>query len=171
MGSQVVDAYATHLPVLKAIGAHLPIERVLEFGAGKYSTLTFLDTAIYPDLTSIVTVETDGHWRRIAYEWQVDEPRLLVTPNTGDAWAVWTSVDLIFIDDGHADIQRIATIEIISKTRPSALVVIHDFEHLPYQQAADFDHCWIYDRESPCTALLWNGDRPDLEEFCRVYLA
>ena len=56
------DPYATHLPVLREIGAMRPIRRVLEFGAGMYSTPLFLDRTAYPDLEVLVSVEDDWEW-------------------------------------------------------------------------------------------------------------
>src|SRR5439155_25567212 len=43
--------YATHLPILVGLSQSLKVKRVLELGSGMYSTLTFLDSNLFPELT------------------------------------------------------------------------------------------------------------------------
>src|SRR4051794_36469667 len=54
--------YATHLPVLIALGGYLPIRRVLELGSGLYSTPAFLDRGAFPYLELLLSIEHDREW-------------------------------------------------------------------------------------------------------------
>lgn len=160
----MADAYASHLPMLTALGAWLPVRRALELGGGRYSTLTLLDRARYPHLEKLVTVETDAGWR----EWlraNVDDARW----ELADSIPPWIGeYDLVFIDDGHSLDERVASIEAVSAAWPCAAVVIHDFEQTAYQRAADFDWLEVYTGRLPWTALAWNGERAELEELCHA---
>src|ERR1044071_885749 len=42
--------YATHIPILIGLARLREIRRVLEFGCGRYSTLTFLKASAFPHL-------------------------------------------------------------------------------------------------------------------------
>lgn len=124
-----MNPYASHLPVLRAIGSTMPIRRVLEFGGGEYSTPEFLDRNSFPVLERLVTVERDDVWReRLA---AIKDVRLTLRKE----WEDPHGYDLIFIDDGQNTAERVRTIEAVAKAKPPGLVVIHDAEIAEYQEA------------------------------------
>jgi hypothetical protein len=153
------DPYASHLPVLRLLGEVLPVKSVLELGAGKYSTPTFLDRSIYPGLQDLFSVEPVKEWReKVASVVKLD-PRHRVIED-------WTEIDpdafdLIFVDSGQTAAERVADIERIAHTvRP---VVIHDFEVHDYQGWFDIE--FVYDQVTPWTAVCWNGKLYDRREL------
>jgi len=56
--------YGTHVPVLRALGRFMGegAKRVVEYGAGNFSTMTFLDTDHFPNVVSVLSYESDSHW-------------------------------------------------------------------------------------------------------------
>ena len=88
------DAYASHLPVLTALINTDKPKRVLEFGAGLYSTPLFLEKCEY-----VVSVEKNADWfQRIAIEYP--NANLVTEPPS------IAGFDLIFIDDGQDSAER-----------------------------------------------------------------
>jgi hypothetical protein len=161
-----VNEYGTHLPVLEAIGRSLPIRWVLEFGGGQFSTLRFLDRTKYPILSGLVSVENIPLWRRMIRD-ETDDKRLQVIERyEGDC----DGFDLVLIDDGQNAQDRIKTIENVISLSPDCPVVIHEWNNVAYQEAVSdsFENVRVYNDAFPYTALLWNGDRPELEELCRI---
>src|ERR1700751_4542769 len=73
-----VSDYATHVPILVGVGCTLRIVKVLEFGAGFYSTLTFLNRSAFPDVTSVYSIESDSEWTSRVYEAAKNDPRLRI---------------------------------------------------------------------------------------------
>lgn len=151
------DIYASHLPYLKTLGRE--VTSVLEFGLGRYSTPLFLDRAVFPKLERMISIETDAAWLRNAHV--PSDHRLLVAMWPPDVLLKTTidpdDFDLVFVDNGGEDL-RIATIEwLASLDLRHADVVIHDFEHEPYQRAAaPFQYKYVYKERSPWTAKCWN---------------
>ncbi len=154
---------ATHLPILIGLGRLLPIRSVLEFGAGSFSTLTFLDHGLFPHLERILSFETDPDWKR-RVEAQVggdkrltlelidpDVPRIAATCDYG-------AFDLVFVDNGPFRAETIK--EVTAHAREWKLAVIHDFENLPYQLAASAAKTrFCFDAYCPHTAVFWNEGR------------
>lgn len=161
--------YATHLALLRAIGRVLNPRHVLEFGAGYFSTGVFLDRDCYPVLITLDSIEQQETWRE-TIRGMFKDKRLFLSPRRPDT--PLDNYDLIFIDDGQSAIERVETIKQVVQARPPCPVIIHDFENPVYRHAADFDWVLEYDRETPHTALLWNGDAVSEEqkEAIRDYL-
>lgn len=158
------DPYATHLPVLRALGRQFSIRRVLEFGAGLYSTGEFLNRGSFPHLEQLVSIEEDASWRH-RLQHIIDDQRwdCPAVPPMDALLSGAGAFDLIFIDDGLKVSERVLTIRAVTAARLPCVVVIHDFEQMAYQQAAVFDHEHIFTYAVPWTAVLWNGShRPDL---------
>ncbi len=88
----------SHQPALRALARFMPIRSVIEFGAGVFSTHLFLDPEAFPDLASLVTLESEERWIN---EVTVDDDRheTIHTPTgnfaaaTADMWA-----DFVFLD-------------------------------------------------------------------------
>ena len=161
---------ASHLPVLLAVGTILPIRRVLEFGSGSFSTLAFLDRGIFPDVEQVVSFETDGEWKDRVVEQANGDKRLdirLIGSEVHQTAATcdFAGYDLVFVDNGPTGDERVATIkEVANRCHDSNLVMVHDFENLPYQQAASlFPHRFCFDSHCPHTGVLWKGERVDRE--------
>ena len=161
------EAFATHVPILAGLAARFRVERVLELGAGSFSTAVFLDSAVFPSLAHLDSIETDTEWARIVAERAGGDPRLtLRTTDEPVAQLVraldLTGYDLILVDDSASLHQRRATVEAVAATvPPGPLVVIHDFEVDAYREAsAVMDHRVVFRRFTPQTAVAWQGD-PD----------
>jgi len=54
--------HGTHVPVLRYISKKVLCKTVIEFGAGAFSTSTFLDDCYFKDLLSLNSYESSGDW-------------------------------------------------------------------------------------------------------------
>jgi predicted O-methyltransferase YrrM len=145
----ISDPYASHLHVLRRLGKGA--RWVLELGGGLYSTPLFLDRHVFPDLERLVTVEPDATWVAKLPK----DDRLCVWPTAIPVYAFMErKYDLVFVDSAPeaTRIKDIGWLTFVSDQR----VVIHDFEHEPYRQAAKFDHIEIDKTLTPWTAVCWN---------------
>lgn len=150
MRTPLGDPYASHLPVVHALGRILKPRRVLEFGGGPYSTLALLDSS---GLEQLVTVETDPGWRM----WLegLNRRQLLVVDALHD-WYL-DSYDLILIDNGPDADHRRDTIRWIAGQRPPCPVVIHDYEVYRPLAAQAFEHEVAFSLRLPHTGIVWFG--------------
>lgn len=165
--------YNTHLPVLYGLGAALSARQVVELGSGIYSTSTFLNREVYPDVDRVLSIEDSPQWARAIHE-ACPDTRLIIThvprgpghllPYVEDM----RTADLLFIDDTGRR-QRTETIQFVSELRVPGVVVIHDFRHTEYVAAAAFSYVQITPFD---TAICWNGKRNEaimaLQEQWRV---
>lgn len=62
MPNDVDSQYSSHLPVLREFGQRADIKRVVEWGAGPFSTPAFMDPAIFPNLVSLLSIESEPMW-------------------------------------------------------------------------------------------------------------
>ena len=71
---------------------------------------------------------------------------------------MFDGIDLVFVDDSDTAPERVMTIERIAHhTKPSNVVVIHDFETLAYQRASlSFKNRFAITGLLPNTGILWN---------------
>lgn len=163
------DPYATHLPVLRQLAHALQIEHVLELGAGPYSTPEFLDRTAFPHLKMLVSVEPNSVWRDRVQQVVGSDRRLILTSMPIESVLLdLDCYDLIFIDNGDVEADRIPVIKAITAAKPDALVVIHDFEREAYRDAAlGFTHCFVCNAVQPHTAVLSNGDRAAFRLLCK----
>lgn len=119
------SAYKSHLTVLAGVLEDEVPARVLEYGAGIYSTPLFLRSSVVKQL---VSVEPDADWRhRIVTDYGNDRLHILangdIDPN---------DFDLVFIDNGQDEAEplgaeRIATLKTVLSV-PHPTVVVHDAE-------------------------------------------
>lgn len=158
------NAYATHLPVLIGLAALRPIRRVLEFGCGHYSTKTFLQRAVFPDLKELQSVENDPAWGETMREATGDDPRSTVTVVSGamsDAVRRFDleAFDLILVDDSTNAEDRAATIRALSSLHPlNPWLVIHDYEVEEYRAASSgFEQRFAFKAYNPHTGLISNS--------------
>jgi hypothetical protein len=163
------NSYATNVPVLIGLSRLLKIERVLEFGCGQYSTLTFLNRSAFPYLTKLQSFETDGEWlEKIAQSTKGDSRIQLTLVDTSMSSAAHktelASYDLIFLDDSTSADERAATIrQIAGKNSAVNLAVIHDYEIKAYRHAASgFRNSFRFDSLNPNTGVVWN--KPSIDK-------
>lgn len=158
-----INDYATHLPVLIGIGRRRRITAVLELGCGHYSTRTFLNQKVFPDLNVLDSYETDDSWAT-ALEDVTNDCRAKIHLVPAPVADVIESIDLhtydlIFVDDSTSEQDRVATILALSQRKPpDSLVVIHDFEVQSYFDAArPFRHRYAIKSFNPETGVLWQN--------------
>ena len=157
------NPYLTHIPILMAAGRWWRIRRVLELGCGEFSTKLFLDMRCFPDLQQLDSYENDPAWAERIREQFGANPRLRLHLVEGlVAKAVEgvdiESFDLILIDDSSSGRERCDTIGAVAAAKPQrAIVIIHDFEFLPYRQAAGlFRHRYRFTGMNPNIGIAWN---------------
>lgn len=158
------DPYASHLLILKALSAFLPMRRVLEFGAGEHSTSFFLSLA---GLEELVSVETDPFW--IDSVVTKDKRHTLTQerrPSEG--------FDFVFIDDGASELEapeqqrsvahRVETIRYVL-SKPYPVVAIHDAE-VYGQTIREFSpEATFICLDKPHTAIVWPEGQKQTHEL------
>lgn len=155
--------YATHVPVLVGLSQVLRVQRVLELGAGQYSTLTFLDTNLFPELTRLDTFDTDTSWATQVLEWTKGDPRVTVRLTPDPMHQVVRGIDLsdydlVFIDDSTTVRERAATIKCVAESQTVKLAVIHDFEIPEYRRSCKtFRNRYEIRGLNPSTGVAWNS--------------
>jgi hypothetical protein len=156
--------YATHVPILIGIGGSLRIAKILEFGAGFYSTLTFLNRTAFPDVTSVCTIESDPNWISKVCAAAKDDPRLSIRHVPEPVESTLAEIDLadydlVLIDSSTVAERRAALIrQLAGRSTGKSLVVIHDFEIDLYRRAAKgFVNRVDYSAFNPGTGVLWNA--------------
>lgn len=161
---RAANAHATHVPVLVGLARLLNVERVVEYGCGEYSTLTFLNRSAFPGLVKLLSLENDAEWfARMAGRVSVD-PRAEMRSVDGPMSLAASGVeiggyDLVFLDDSNTVAERAATIrEVTAKPADATVVVIHDYEMAEYQRAVSgFTNRYGFDCLNPNTGVLWNN--------------
>jgi len=161
---RAANDYATHVPILIGVARMREIKNVLEFGCGRYSTLTFLNRAAFPHLERLHSVENDIAWGETVNEmakhderWSLSLVSGHIAPSIADLDL--ESFDLIFIDDSKTSEERVATICAVAQKQPQRpLIAIHDFEVGEYQQAATaFRQRYKFRAYTPKTGLISNN--------------
>jgi hypothetical protein len=157
--------YATHVPILVGIASAFRVVKILEFGSGLYSTLTFLNRFVCPDVRDVDSIETDPQWfSKICIAASGDSRlrmHLVEEPIEGalEKFAL-DDYDLILVDSS-TDAKRRASLlyELARRRSLNALVAIHDFEVGLYRAAAqpfrNRVECAAY---NPSTGILWQSD-------------
>ncbi len=112
--------YATHVPILVGIGCSLKIAKILEFGAGFYSTLTFLNRSVFPDVTSVSTIESNSDWISKVYVAAKDDPRLRMRHVPEPIESILSELDLaeydlVLVDSSTEAARRAALIRKVSR--------------------------------------------------------
>lgn len=145
--------HATHLPILIGLGMVYPIKRVLEYGAGFFSTPLFLSSVVFPKVELVVSVEPDLEWiRRIQEKTELDN-RLFFQADDLDIEP--GHFDMVLIDNSPAEF-RAETIRKIVRSVPG-LVVVHDSEYPPYKkEITDFVYRFDYSTFNPETSICCN---------------
>jgi hypothetical protein len=153
----------THIPVLISIGRLFPeIKRVMEYGSGECSTLTFLNRDIFPNLESLVSTENQAEWAEDTRRRVGDDPRwtLILDDETDPI----NDVDLIFVDSLTGE-SRVRTLNKILAMGFQGIIVCHDSQE-PYYNAAlpKFPYRYNFPQFWPNTAIVSTVHIPKLEE-------
>jgi hypothetical protein len=166
---RAANPYATHVPVLIGLSRLLNVRRVVEYGCGQYSTLTFLNRLAFPRLVELRSLENDAEWFEKMAKDVGNDPRAEMIWVNGPMSSVVPSVemggcDLVFLDDSANADERAATIQsVAAKRMHSTVVVIHDYETLEYRRAARaFTNRFNFNSLNPNTGVLWNNAPVDL---------
>ena len=160
---RALNDYATHIPILIGLARLREIRNVLEFGCGRYSTLTFLNRSAFPRLERLHSIENDDVWASTIEEAAKDDPRWTLQRVNGEVSETIAnldleSFDLILIDDAKTSAQRAATMRAVGRRQPQhPWIVIHDFEVEEYRRAASgFKHSHRFRAYNPETGIVGN---------------
>lgn len=159
--------YATHIPVLVGVAAACRPQRVVEFGSGDFSTITFLDQTVFPSVLRVDSYENNRDWMqrmkvklagnpRAAYHFFAGRMRDAVSR------ADLAAADLILIDDSASGWERAHTIKELARVRPERpITIVHDYD-LPAIRVAcrRFEHRFAFTTFTPQSCAAWNGN-PD----------
>jgi hypothetical protein len=159
--------YATHIPVLVGVAAAIKPRRLIEFGCGTFSTLSFLDDVAFPSIEVVDSYENNKEWfEQISRELPPNSPiRLHLV--IGDMYrtidgASTPDASMIFVDDSPSAEERVQTVQGIARccgTEP--VVVLHDYNLWRLRLAArNFQNRLSFDAFNPQCGVLWNG-RPE----------
>jgi len=162
---KIKKLYSSHMPILIGLGRIMAPRRVLELGSGTISTPAFLDPVLFPSLECLDSVEDDPDWgetvsRHIGPHQKLRLHQVASVPE----WAATADLsvyDLVFIDDSRTIELREQTIRhVLGRVSPETVVVIHDFEMPPYQDAvpAGFERI-AFSSFHPMTGVVWRGAR------------
>jgi predicted O-methyltransferase YrrM len=158
------NPYATHLPILIGLAKVMKVTQVIEFGSGTYSTLTFLNRNYFPDLASMSSYENDPIWADEVNKGIGADPRCTLHTIEGPMYVAAAKVnldaaDLIFIDDSTSADERAQTIKhAVSTYKGNGIIVIHDFEVPPYQDAAaSAPYAFRFAIYTPNTGVVWHS--------------
>lgn len=155
------DPYASHIEFLKTQGGEA--SRVLELGSGLHSTPLFLNREFFPHVIEVRSVEHIQVWAdRVAEICQGDTRlNLVVVPEPIEDYLRTIDLedfDLIFVDNSECWQNRVKTIEYLGEHVVTSEVIIHDFEHKFYQDAARAFTSKIVDTtQTPHTAAMWKN--------------
>ena len=180
LGPRSEEPYATHVPILVGVAAALRPKRLIEFGAGSFSTLSFMDDVAFPSLEQVNSYENNKEWFEQVEERSRGNSRVDLQYFAGDmyravAGADVAAADIIFIDDSPAPTpeERVKTVKEVSKLcgeRP--VVLLHDYDILKLRLGArNFEHLVVFDAFNPQSCAVWHGHperRPVLEEVNRT---
>lgn len=157
--------YATHLPILCAMGAIVEPARIVEFGSGLVSTCAFQNQVAFPRMVSMLSFENDPEWFKTVVEHVGNDHRVVLNLTDGPIESVvpqldFTSTDLIFVDDSQTHEGRASTIaELAARRLPGLPIVIHDMDLWKIRRSARrFDHMFCMDALNPQTGVVWNGN-------------
>jgi predicted O-methyltransferase YrrM len=119
--------YGSHAQILESVLRSVRPKRVLEYGAGDHSTSIIL---AHPAVEVLVSYEPDQEWKQKVRDKHKGDERLRFTESKDHSPQ---NFDLVFIDDGTNENQRVETIEhVLSQAHPT--VVIHDANNLHYAE-------------------------------------
>lgn len=164
------DTYASHLPILRSLSKHFNVRKVLELGAGHYSTPAFLDRNYFPDLYALHSYETDRGWYESLSTAFGKDKRLMLIHTTTPlheilAQSYWAGYDVIFVDNGSKVSERVLVLETLNEVQPSSVVVVHDYNVREYQHSTRDFPLRIVHYVEPYTAILMSKSCPYYKDW------
>ncbi len=164
LAPRATNPYATHLPVLCAMGAVVEPARIVEFGSGLISTCGFQNRVAFPELACLDTFENDPDWYPRVFQQVGDDSRVKLSLMDAPMKEVvkgvdFKSADLIFVDDSKSHEERARTIQELAKHPLRGIpIVVHDFENWRIRWAVRrFDHVFSANALNPQAGVIWNG--------------
>lgn len=137
--------YASHAPVLIAIGKQHAIRDVTEFGGGAWSTRLFLSREVFPLVLRLETYESDPAWSAKIRK-KVKDGRSVVIDMTLDEmpFVPANGADLVFVDcsaDTVEPLDYTTRLAILERQESSGcIVVMHDTEHIGPEYCVGSDY-------------------------------
>jgi len=124
--------HGSHIPVLRALHKIVKIQHIIEFGAGIFSTPTFLDKRFFPHLQRLDTYEEKRGWHDSVQAQFAGDKRfhisLIGREKAGfaelAAFASHRMVDLVFVDS--SDSHRKYIMEDLHQL--GRIIILHDFD-------------------------------------------
>lgn len=172
---RATNDYATHLPILVGLARSVTVRSVLELGCGHYSTLTFLNRDVFPDLQSLDSYETDPVWAatiKASIDTDSRSTLNLVDGLIADSLAQTDleAYDLILVDDSENADERTKTIRTLVDRRPRRpIVVLHDFEVPAYANVAkSFRYGYSFRVFNPETGVVWESAPRNRKTFKQI---
>lgn len=157
------EPYSTHIPVIIGISSLINVKNILELGSGIYSTGTFLNEKIFPNIQKLESYEDDAQWAQKIKSRYGNDKRLQLNLVNSPIHSFINSIDLpIFdltlIDDSQRVSDRVLTIrEFCRQSKGNTVLILHDFEIEEYRKAAKrLKHHFTFSSFTPCTGVLWN---------------
>ena len=148
---------------------------MLELGCGQYSTLTFLNRKVFPDLESLHSVENDPVWAatiKASTDADCRSTLNLVRGLVADSLTQTDleAFDLILVDDSENADDRTKTIKTLLARRPQRpLVVLHDFEVPVYAKAAKVSrYRYSFRSFNPETGIVWENQSQKRKAFKQI---
>lgn len=176
--SRSLEPYGTHVPILIGLANIRPIKRVLELGAGTYSSRLFLDRRAFPNLEQLVSYENDSAWAlqvRDIFDDDRATLKVVIGPihnALADSQLDLGSFDLVLCDDSMDATARSATIRWVAEhLAHHAVLAVHDFEVPFYRHAAEvLPHSFVFDVFNPHTGVCWGRADVSLRQLQSVRL-
>ena len=163
-GPRAANDHATNIPVLCALGLLFEVRSVLELGSGLFSTLSFLNKDLFPDLEFIHSYENNPEWHAKVNEQTRRDNRITLTYVDGPLAVLVPGIelstyDLIFIDDGTKAAVRAESIKaVVRHHSPHNVIVVHDFDVETYIRAAEgVSKQFTMKAYNPHTGILWDA--------------
>jgi hypothetical protein len=164
----------THIPILIGLAKLMIVNRVMELGAGQYSTPLFLNRSVFSHLIALHTFENNAGWIDKIKKW-TDDSRLRLTSVISPMYTLIKKIDLsafdiIFVDDSATIQARVKTILKVARNYYGAgIVVIHDYERPINRKASRaLKNHFRFTAFNPNTGICWNHpaiNRNDFEEL------
>jgi hypothetical protein len=165
IGVRSDQPFATHIPVLIGVAAAFLPQRLVEFGAGDFSTLAFGDGRVFPSLLHVESLENNLSWTlrmqaRLAGSARVTCRYFEGRMKDAVPGANVAAADLIFIDDSPTGWERAHTVTRVARTcgeRP--ITIIHDYDQPGIRVSCrKFEHRFPFTSFTPQTCAVWNGN-------------
>lgn len=149
-----MDEYSTHLPIIRMCLALLKPKRVLELGAGLYSTKEFLASPV----ERLTSLETNPDWlERLRAEIADERWTLRFVDSIVPALPKHLDdYDLVFVDCDEDSISRANAIRaVLEKEHPP--VIVHDAEYPAYRRVLEqlAENFVVFNEQTPATAVCW----------------